>query len=267
MINESLKEIGFSDNSIRVYTQLLENGCSSARQLAENLGLPRTTVYDNLRLLIDSGLVIEKEEENKKLFEADDVKNLQHLIRGKIEKLKKEDRLISEVLPNLNLNLKALDPKIKFYPGAKGIRQVLKDMLWYENIETLTMWPINEMVEILGKEYLEDLNRRRIKQNISIKGIWPRDKAVDLKSHPYLGIGKGHMRELRLAPKGMTWNMSYWLYADKVAFISSRKEGFGFVIHSRDFSDLIKAQFEQIWKSSKPIKAEPKYTDSFLRTV
>ena len=39
--------------------------------------------------------------------------------------------------------------------------------------------------------------------------------------------------------------MSYW-YADKVAFISSRQETFGFVIHSRDFAEMMKAQFEVI---------------------
>ena len=267
MINDVLKEIGFSNNCIRLYTRLLETGYSSARQLAENLNLPRPTVYDNLKLLIDSGLVTEKEEENKKLFGADDIKNLQHLIRTKIEDLKKKDKIISDILPNLNLNIKALEPKIKFYSGAKGIKQVLKDMLWYENIETLAMWPIEEMVKMLGKEYHEDINRRRIRQNISVKGIWPQDKVVDLKSHPFLGIGKKHLRKLRLAPKSMTWNMGYWLYADKVAFVSSKNEGFGFVIHSQEFSDLIKTQFEQIWKLSKPIKPEPKYTDSFLETV
>ncbi|MFA6547897.1 MAG: helix-turn-helix domain-containing protein [Candidatus Magasanikbacteria bacterium] len=267
MIEKILKEIGFSDNSVRIYDRLLESGFSSARQLAENLNLPRPTVYDGLKVLINSGLVIEKEEENKKLFSVDDVKNLQHLVRSRIENLKKNDQAISDLLPNLISKTKALEPKIKFYSGVAGIKQVLKDMLWYKDIETLTMWPISEMVEILGKEYLEDLNRRRIKQGISIRGIWPRDKAVDFKTHPFLGVGKGHLRELRLAPKSMTWNMSYWLYADKVAFISSRAESFGFVIHSRDFVDLIKTQFEVIWPLSKPIKAQPQLTDKFLRTV
>ena len=49
----------------------------------------------------------------------------------------------------------------------------------------------------------------------------------------------------------MTWDMGYWMYEDKVAFLSSEKEGFGFVIHSKDFANLIKVQFEEIWKVSK----------------
>lgn len=267
MISDLLRDVGLPNNAVRVYLRLAETGSSSARQLAENLNLPRTTIYDNLKFLFESGLIIEQDEAGKKTFGTDDTKNLLHFVKAKIELLEDREKKIRELLPALPANARALDPKIKFYAGAEGMKQALKDMLWYKNIETLTMWPISEMVEILGEEYLENLNRRRIRQNISIRGIWPRHKRVDFKRFPYLGVGRGHLRELRLAPKEMDWNMSYWLYADKVAFISSRAEGFGFVIHSRDFVDLIKTQFEQIWKIAKPIKAQPQYTDSFLKTI
>lgn len=267
MINKILKDLDFSENCILIYNRLLETGASSARQLAENLNLPRPTVYDNLNLLFNSGLVLEKKEDNKKLFAADDVKNLKNLVRSKIEKLKENEKTINNLLPNLILKTKALEPKIKFYSGVEGIKNVLKDLLWYENIKTTTMWPISEMVKILGRDYLANLNRRRIRQEISIRGIWPRDKKVDFKTCPFLGVGQGHLRELRLAPKEMNWNMSYWQYADKVAFISSGAENFGFVIHSRDFVNLLKTQFEIIWKISQPIKPQPQYTDEFLKSV
>jgi sugar-specific transcriptional regulator TrmB len=265
MIQKVLKELGLSDNAIQIYLKLAELGFSSARQLAESLGLPRATVYDNLKILSQNGLVAEKEEDAKKLFGIDDPKNLEHLLNTKIEGLKKASAEIKKWLPKLNAG-SALEPKIKFYSGIRGIKQVLSNLLWYEDIETLTMWPISEMVEILGVEYLENLNRRRIKQGISIRGIWPADKTVNFKDYPYLGVGKGHLRQLRLAPEGVSWDMSYWLYADKVAFISSKAESYGFVINSRDFANLIRAQFEIIWKLSKPIKSQPQYTDQFLKT-
>jgi len=267
MLENILKKIGFSENTSRIYMRLLETEYSSARQLAEYLNLPRPTTYDNLKVLMQNGLVVEKEEGNKKLFAIDDPKNLEQLVSGKIDSLKKDEQLIKEMLPTLTKGIKTIEPKIKFYSGAEGIKQVLKNLLWYDNIETLTMWPISEMAEILGKEYLAELNRKRIRKNISIRAIWPIDKVVDLKENPFLGVGKGHLRQLRIAPKEMTWDMSYWLYADKVAFISSRMEGFGFVIHSQDFVNLIKTQFEVIWSISKSIKAQPQFTDKFLNTV
>jgi len=267
MFKKLFEDLGLSENTRRVYLQLIENGASSARMLAENLSIPRPSVYDNLKLLIQKGLVIERNEENKKLFQVDDLKNLPRLLTNKISSLQKEQKELEDILPRLLSQAQAVEPKIKFYSGVEGVRQVLNDMLWYKDLHTMALWPISEMVELLGKEYMADMNRKRIRQKLSTRGIWPEDKKVDLKNHPFLGVGEGFYREIRIAPKGMTWNMSYWVYADKVAFISSRKETFGFVIHSRDFAEMIKAQFEVIWKASKPIKAEPEYTDPFLRTV
>ncbi|KKU48797.1 hypothetical protein A3H10_01580 [Candidatus Uhrbacteria bacterium RIFCSPLOWO2_12_FULL_46_10] len=267
MLNKILSDIGLPEATIRIYTQLLQGGSLSARQLAENLGLPRPSVYDNLKLLRQRGLVVERQEDNKKIFQLDDLKNLPQLLQERIDKLTQDKGEINDLLPTLARQGRTIEPKIRFYSGVDGVKQVLRDMLWYHDIETLTMWPISEMVEILGADYLATLNRRRIRQRISIRGIWPHDKIVSLKKYPFLGVGGQHLRELRLAPAGITWNMSYWLYADKVAFISSRQETFGFIVHSQDFADLIKAPFEIVWKISKPIKPQPQYTDSFLKTV
>lgn len=267
MLDTSLKELGFNHNTRIIYMRLLESGPSTASKLAGDLGIPRSTIYDKIKILITNGLVVELMEENKKTFLAEDVKNISLLLKNRIELLKKQEKAVKRILPELLYQGQPVEPKIKFYNGVEGIKQVLSDLLWYEEIETYTMWPISEMVEVLGKEYLENLNRRRIRHKISITGIWPRNKKVDFVNHPYLGVGKGHLRNLRLAPENMTWDMSYWLYDDKVAFISSKKEMFGFVIHSRDFAQLIKSQFEQIWKISTPIKAQPKYTDEFLRSI
>lgn len=247
--------------------RLLEAGACSARQLSENLNIPRPSVYDSLKILMQNGLVTEQTAENKKVFQVDDIKNLPRLLDEKINTLTKQKTKLEGLLPLLSKHAQTVELKIRFYSGVKGVKLVLKDMLWYHNIETYTMWPISEMVEMLGKEYLAELNRKRIRQNIAIKGIWPRSKAVNFKEHPYLGVGKGHLRELRFAPQGMVWNMSYWLYADKAAFISSQKEMFGFVITSAEFVELILAQFKIIWKIGTPIKPQPHYTDSFLKTV
>lgn len=267
MLSKLFNELGLPPNAERIYVWILENGACSARTLAENLGLPRPSVYDNLKLLMQKGLVLEREEENRKYFQIDDVNNLPRLLSDKIDVLKKEQSDLSLLLPKLKKHKNAIEPKIRFFSGIEGVKQVLSDMLWYRSIETYAMWPITEMVDILGKEYFERLNRKRIPRHISIRAIWPENKKVSFKEYPFLGTGKGHLRDLRLGPKGMNADMGYWIYADKVAFVSSRKESFGFVIHSRDFAEMMKAQFNTIWHQSKPIKPEPEHTDPFLKTL
>jgi len=257
-INTFLADLDLPENVRRIYLKLFEVKSASARQLAEYLNIPRPSVYDHLKTLITQGLVVEHTHSNKKIFTLEDPQSLLQALQSKINRLTKERKQLVEILPALANAADAFQPKIKTYSGAEGIRQVLNSLLWHRNIETQTMWPISEMVELLGESYLIDLNRERIRRNISIRGIWPRNRAVSLKQYPFLASSKEYLRELRLAPKEMDWKMSYWMFADKVALISSRQEAFGFVIQSVDFQQLLKTQFDTIWKLSSPISPKGK---------
>ncbi|MFA5029155.1 MAG: helix-turn-helix domain-containing protein [Patescibacteria group bacterium] len=267
MLQDILKNLDIPETTSRVYLRLLENGASSARQLAENLNIPRPSIYDNLRVLISLGLVTEIDQENKKLFKVDDIKNLSHLLIGKISNLQKQEKELKGIIPKLSVSNDYFEPKIKFYSGPDGVRRAVNDILWYEDIITLCTWPISEMLEVLGADWLAEHNKKRIRKKIALRTIWPSDKAVKFKQYPFLGVGKEFLREIRLAPKGMSWNMGYWLYADKVSFISSRKESFGFTVTSRDFTELIKSQFELVWPLCKKVVVDPKDTASFLKYI
>ena len=254
MFDKIFTRLGLAPITQRVFTDLMENGPSTARQVAERLDIPRSSAYDHFKILIAKGLVTEKSLESKKVFAIDDIKNISGLLDEKIKSLEAEKKEFEKVLPSLIKKLDFIEPQIKFYSGLEGMKQVMNHIMQNRDIETYLMWPMSEMMKVLGPEYLEELNINRVKKNISLKVIWPRDKKMDIREYPYLGAGEGHLRELRLAPVGMTWDMGYWMYEDRVAFLSSQKEGFGFVINSRDFANLIRVQFNEIWKISEPAK-------------
>ena len=56
------------------------------------------------------------------------------------------------------------------------------------------------------------------------------------------------MRELKFIPKGIDLSMSYWIYADNVAFVSAGKELYGFIVHSKEFTDMMKFNFNLMWE-------------------
>ena len=251
MFKKIFEELGLSEITQRVFDELISKGPSTARQLADRVGIPRPSVYDHLKILKEKGLVIERREEGKKVFCIDDIKKIQELLDTKIKTLEGEREKFKTSLPSLLKKVSFIEPQIKFYSGKEGVKQVLNHIMTNSNIETMLMWPMSEMMKVLGPEYLEELNIKRVKRNIFLRAIWPTDKRLDTSKYPYLAGGEEHLRDLRFAPKGMTWEMGYWMYEDKVAFLSSEKEGFGFVVHSKDFANLIKVQFEEIWKVSK----------------
>ena len=267
MLSHVFDELGLPRIAQHIFSELLERGPSTARQLAERLTIPRPSVYDNLKVLIAHGLVTERSQESRKIFLVDDVNNIPELLQTKIDTLKSEKDKFERLLPSLLKRTDFVEPKIKFYSGAEGVKQIMNRIIWHHNIEICIMWPIKEMMNVLGTAYLTEINKKRIKNHISLRAIYPRDQKVDLKEFPFLGVGGGHLRQVRLAPKGMNWNMGYSIYGDKVAFFSSQKESFGFVIHSKDFSELTQLQFEAIWHTSSPVRPEPQHTDGFLDTI
>jgi sugar-specific transcriptional regulator TrmB len=265
MIEKTLKELGFAENTINVYKRLLELGSASARQLAENVGMPRPSVYDHLNILLEEGLIVQQEEDGKNLFQASNTEHLKRLIKDKIETLEVESKNIDQYLPARDG--KVAEPKIRHFKGKEQVGKILNDLYWYKNTEILSIWPMKEIIEVLGTEYLDNFNRKRIKNNNSLRIIWPKDKVVNIKDYPFLGTGEGHLRTVRIGPMDITWNMGHLIYEDKVAFISSHKEAFGFIVQSQDFAELMRVQFELIWNISKPLEYTPPSDDPFLKSL
>lgn len=267
MLKSLFKELGLGEHTQSVYEMLLQYGASSARHIGEIIGMPRPSVYDHLKILKHIGLVIERDEDNKTIFAVDAIQNISTLLEEKIKKLEDEKKKMTSLLPLFANTPGAFIPKIKFFSGIEGVRNVLDDFGRQKNLETKALWPIKEMIHLLGKEYFAELNRRRIRNNVFVQTIWPQNNLVDVKQNPFMGTGEAFLREVRVAPKGALWDMGFWIYGDKVAFISSKKEAFGFIVQSKDFAGLMGAQFEFIWKASKPKKPEPKYSADFLKTI
>lgn len=245
-IEDILKELDIPYPARKVYGELLSLGNTSARKLSDNLGMTRPSVYDQLNLLIKGGLVVEFENENKKEFRVENVERLSILLLEKISRLKDQEKALKRELPKLKKEAKNIEPRVKFYSGQESFRQVLTDILWYENSEILVMWPYGDMNEVIGEEYLKTFTKRRLHAGITVKSIWARGKNTYVEKIPG--------ETTRVAPPGMNWHMGYIIYGEKVAFISSRYESFAFVVASRDFSELKRAEFEQIWKVSKVAK-------------
>jgi hypothetical protein len=140
-------------------------------------------------------------------------------------------------------------------------------MLLYSNIETFAFWPISDMIEILGEEFFSVLNKIRIKNNLYTRAIWSSEKAVNVNEYPFLGSTKEFKREIRVYKGAMTFSMGYWSYGKKVAFLSSKEEGFGFIIESAELVQMLRSQFEIIWNLSEKLDTESPQTRSFINQI
>ncbi|MDB5259978.1 MAG: transcriptional regulator, TrmB [Candidatus Nomurabacteria bacterium] len=247
-----LQELDLPPSSQKIYKELLERGEATARTLSLRLRLTRPSTYDHLSLLKKKGLVVEFKRESTTYFAVDDVRHVGNALKERIEKLTEHEKMFSTMLPQLLKESKTETPKIKFFEGKEGLTYLLYDVLWNKGETIYTMWPHKEMEKVLDKEAMVRFNERRIQEKIIVHALWPhQSKPNKSNSKDYIWQGKDQFTKRKYAPKDMSWSMGYTIYDDKVSFISSEKEVFGFIVQSSEFSKLMRMQFEVLWNLSK----------------
>ncbi len=269
MLESVFASLGLEAEESKVYTFLLETGPITAGAIARKLGVPRSSVYGFLKELQKHNLVVESQRRGVKIFSAENPEKINLLFRQKQESLAKSQDLFKSLIPSLSSkkSTRLLKPKIQIFEGKEGLQAALKDMLLYYDMETQALWPIKAMVEILSPDFFRYLNKERIKNNLFTRAIWPLSQTVDIANHPYLGVGEKFKREIRLAPKNMDFSMGYWIYGNRIVFISSVNESFGFIIESAELAETMKAQFELIWNQSTKLIVDPKATEAFVKEI
>jgi len=252
-----------------MYLRLLENGPQTVGILAKRLDMARPSLYGFLRRLKEQGVVTESVKRGVKMFEAESPEKIRILFQKKIERLKDLAAEYELLLPELRARRSkaVVFPQVKVFEGEEGLRHAAASLLLNRDTETQAFWSIKNMVDILSPDFFQWFNKERIRQNIFVRAIWPKTRTVDIKKHPYLGVGEGFKREIRVAPAGIDFTMGYWLCGSKGIFITSRKEAVGFIIESDEFAEVLRTQFEFVWKASKRVEVNPKYTDTFLEEV
>ena len=267
MIEDILRKLELKDDEIKAFVFLLENGPQTAGNLAKKTGLSRPSLYGFMHKLQKMELVVESQKNGIKTFIASPKEKMASLFDEKIRELEKNKFSIEKIYSEVIKGGATVSPKFQLFEGKEGVKLVLKDMLLYRDIETKAYWPIKAMLEILSEDFFKNLNKERIRSRLTTRAIWPQNQVVDIKKHPYLGTGEKFLREIRIAPKDIGFSMGYWIYGNKVAFISSKKEAFGFIIESKELAEMLSSQFEVMWKLSKQIISKPSDTESFLKEI
>ncbi len=246
-LEDILKSLNLPPSSQKIYKELLENGEATPRMLSERLSLTRPSTYDHLSLLKKKGLIVERKLDNKSYFALDDVRQVGEVLQENIESLSEKKEMFLKMLPDLLNSTRTENPTIKFFEGKLGLSHLLNDILWNKGKTIYTMWPYNEMLSVLGKESLIRFNNRRIQEKITIHALWPQKNKP---SSDYIWEGKDNLIKRKYLKDNSSISMGYTIYGDKVSFISSHKEIFGFIVHSKDFADLMKLHFDVLWETS-----------------
>ena len=270
MLDNIFNQLQLKKEHTLIYSTLLESGPLAAGKLAKRLNMPRSSLYGFLEDLGQKGLVLQSEKLAVKIWQAAPPEKVREVLNDQINQIEKAKSSFANLLPDLQAKQKTdfITPKFTYFEGQEGLRQIIKDVLLYRDLRTQAFWPIKDMVDAIGKEFLEQYGtKERIRRNIHIQVLVPKNKMIDIKENPFFGNQPELKRDIKIAPQDVDYSMGYWIYGNKVAFISSKKESFGYIVESKELRQLLKTQFELIWGISKPVKIDAKYTKEFISEI
>lgn len=255
MIEKTLSQLGLNKEEINIYLSLLEYGGDTAGNISKKTGLKRSTLYGVLQKMTDKGVIKRALKHGVRYFSAENPETLYTQFSKKIGNLQQAQNDFHQLLPQLNQlsKEKKFKPRIEIFDGINAVQNIMQDVLLYRDIEILTLWPIKSMIDMLSPEYFKWHNIQRIENNLFIKAIWPGNESVSISEHPYMGTGNKHHREIRVIDGEIIAQMGYWIYGNKIMFLSSHREAFGFIIESAEMVQLQKDQWQILWDKSKPL--------------
>jgi sugar-specific transcriptional regulator TrmB len=234
MYEPELKELGLTDNEIKVYLALLGQGVLNPTKLAEKTGMHRSYIYDTLDRLMERGIINTVLINNKKHYQPIDPKVLRETFELKL-------RQLDSILPNLSGLYKATkeETKVELHRGKRVYRTLIKNMI--ANIkenDTVLLLGVNEDIldtvePIYLKQYFNILKEKNVREKIIIaKG----GKKIDEPSLEYKELDPKYLGETTTVIFGkkvfiFIWGSPYYLT----------------IIKNEKVANTYRKQFDLLW--------------------
>jgi sugar-specific transcriptional regulator TrmB len=240
MILNELLSAGLSEKEAKTYLSLLELGEASIAKITKKSALKRSTVYEMLENLKEKGLVSQTHHQKRTLFLAESPKKL-------VESLENKKRRLQESLPELLSMMNLLDkkPKIRYFEGLAGVREVFEDTLRHPDQEILTWFPypyINLGEDYFWKHYFPE----RLAKKIWARAIVP--DTTQNRAFAKLMQEKAITRtRFVIDPAFQLFSIEIKIYGKNKLGIISYDENLGLIIESAKIFEGLKAIFETLW--------------------
>jgi len=252
-MNDQIKELpitlhalGFSEKEATVYVALLELGHGTVTEIARKAGINRTTGYDILDSLANKGIVNVSGKEPKQEYVAEPPESVIEYLKREAETAQERIHRAEALVPQLrSVHATQNRPRVKFYEGEVGLKQVYEDTL--TSTESIRAFANVDDMHKGIHNYFPEYYKRRAEKNIPIRAIVP---------YTPLGRARGtydeeEQREIAFVPpEKYYFSPEINIYDNKI-MIASWREKLGVILESAEIADAMKKIFELAWTEAK----------------
>ena len=239
MTISDLKSAGLDEKESMAYLALLELGEAHMGQLVKKSGLKRTTLYDVMEALKRQGLVSTLKRQKKIVYMAEDPRKILELLD---EKRSSIEKILPELLSITNTLEKR--PRIRYFEGVDGMKEVYKDTLRYTN-QRIQAWVSEDMINHFDAKFMSEYYvPKRVE-----KRIWAEVIAPDLPTiRGFKEIDQASLRVTKLMDAQLfPILVEISLYGPDRIGIMSFHDRLGLIIESVPIATTLKSIFALQW--------------------
>jgi len=232
---DSLKKLGLNETESVIYLQLLKRGSLTAIEISREAKIHRRTIYDNLNILINKGLVTFFIRKEVRYFQANNPDIMKQFQEDR-------DRILENILPTLNMfySNKRKDPHVSIFKGLDSTKAILLELMEYKK-EVLWTGGGFKLLDSLG--YSNEIMLNELAK-CRMRIIQPKTKKKDFLK--YFSESR-----IRFVNKKYASEVSFFVYGETVIIGSLlNQEMFVIKIESKDIAQAYKNYFEIMWASA-----------------
>ncbi len=237
-----LLSTGLDEQRAELYLASLKYGGATAKELADDLKIGRTAVYDNLRFLEERGYVNTIFHGKRKIFVPLHPKEL-------YKKFENQKQQLKDLLPDF-LALYATQykqPFVQMFQGPFAAREVHEDILAVTKKEYVYFSPPALAIGAFSfdKDYIEKWIKRRVAKGLHSRSL--RVKSKELSGASIFNEEAKYLRQIRYLPGYIDLKSSIYIYENNIGIISAQRDGAAVIIYSPEIAFSLKQLFEFIW--------------------
>ena len=235
-----LEQLGLSHHEAKLYLAALRLGESSLKDLAENTGIPRTTVQNVARSLQRSGLLSNYTVRRRPYWTAEHPKRL-------VTRLQEKEETLQQCLPRL-LKIRHKTKhiqEVKLLRGAAELKMLLKDILDSKyHISAMLNWKF--FAELLGEQTIQNFFDHCREHFLRWRILTPRSPAVAL-----LKNSAEQTNIVRFLPENYSLNAAIFIYGHKAGITNLNKaQPLCVLVTDAEIAESFSILFENIWNQS-----------------
>lgn len=236
-MEDELKEYGLTEKEAKLFLICLKTGEATANRLSELIDLPRSTVYDILRKLLNQGLISTTVKGKKTHYIAN---NPKVLLKSLDDKRYKIERILPQLISIQNqIHDK---PIAEVYEGKKGIIFALDSIL--NNAKSIKLIGSRKNAIKVIQYHPDNFIVKRIEKKIPIRQIL--EKSPEARELKRLKFSKVKYLESIKNSKNVIF-----IYDDTVVNLILGPELSAIRIQSKEYTQSQELLFDELWKIAK----------------